>query len=62
MRKLSKEARNGAVSSEKGAKGTADAFSLMEESYRLEVKVQADLRALGLANCVGPPAREPIGG
>jgi hypothetical protein len=62
IRKLSKEARNGAFSSGKGAKGTAEAFSLMEESDRLEVKVQADLTALGVSSCVGPRPQKPIGG
>jgi hypothetical protein len=37
-------------------------FSLLEESYRLEVKIQADLKALGLTSCIGPPPRKPIGG
>jgi hypothetical protein len=61
MRKLSKKAGNGAYFSRKEGKG-ANAFSLLEESYRLEVKVQADLKALGLTSCVGPTPRKPIGG
>lgn len=60
MRKLSKEADNG-VFSGKGAKGP-NAFSFMEESYRLEVKVQADLKALGVVSCIGPRPRKPIRG
>lgn len=61
MRKLSKKAGNGAFFSRKEGKG-ANAFSLLEESYRLEVKVQADLKALGLTSCLGPTPRKPIGG
>jgi hypothetical protein len=39
-----------------------NAFSLLDESYRLEVKIQADLKALGLTSCIGPPPRKPIEG
>lgn len=41
---------------------TRSAFSLFEESYRLEVKVQTDLKALGVTACIGPRPRKPIEG
>jgi hypothetical protein len=56
-----REASPGKVFRRKEGKG-ANAFSLLEESYRLEVKVQADLKALGLTSCLGPTPRKPIGG
>jgi len=52
---------NGAYFSRKEGKG-ANAFSVLEESYRLEVKVQADLKALGMTSCLGPPPRKLIVG
>jgi hypothetical protein len=62
MRKLSKQADKGAFFSGKGGEGP-NPFSLLEESYRLEVKVQADLKALGVtSSCLGSPPRKPIGG
>jgi hypothetical protein len=65
LRKLSGKAGNGAYFSRKEGKGAnkgegANAFSLLEESYRLEVKLQADLKALGLTSCLGPPPRKLI--
>jgi len=59
LRKLSRKAGSGAYFSRKEGKG-ANAFSLLEESYRLEVKVQADLKALGMTSCLGPPPRKLI--
>jgi hypothetical protein len=38
------------------------AFSLMEDNYRLGVKIQADLKALGMTSCIGPRPRKPIEG
>ncbi len=61
LRKLARKAGNGAYFSRKEGKG-ANAFSLLEESYRLEVKVQADLKALGMTSCLGPPPRKLIVG
>lgn len=61
MRKLFRKAGNGASFSGKEGDGAND-FSLLEESYRLDVKVQADERALGMISCIGPPPRKPIGG
>jgi hypothetical protein len=51
MRKLSRKEGN-----------VADAFSLLDESYRLEVKTYADKRTLGLTSCIGPPPKPPIKG
>ncbi len=51
MRKLSRKEGN-----------EANAFSLLEKSYKLEVKVYADERALGMISCLGPRPRKPIGG
>jgi hypothetical protein len=59
LRKLSGKAGSGAYFSRKAGKG-ANAFSLLQESYRLEVKVQADLKALGMTSCLGPPPRKLI--
>jgi hypothetical protein len=61
LRKLSSKAVNGAYFSRKKEK-VANPFSLLEESYRLEVKVQADLKALGMTSCLGPPPRKLIVG
>ena len=61
MRKLSKQAGNGVFFSGKEGKEAGD-FSLFEESYRLEVKVQVDLKALGATTCIGPRPRKPIEG
>jgi hypothetical protein len=62
MRKLSKKAGNGAFFSKKEGNGS-NPLSLWEESYRLDVKVQADLKALGVtSSCIGPRPRKPIGG
>jgi hypothetical protein len=46
----------------RSGKEVARGFWLLEESYRLEVKIQTDLKALGLTSCIGPPPRKPIGG
>jgi hypothetical protein len=61
VRKLSRKGDNGAFFSGKEGEG-ANAFSLLEEPYRLAVKVQADLKALGMTSCLGPTPRKPIGG
>lgn len=61
VRKLSRKAGNGTYFSRKEGKG-ANAFSLLEESYRLEVEIQADLKALGMTSCLGPPPRKLIVG
>jgi hypothetical protein len=61
LRKLSRKASNGSFFSRRERDG-ANAFSLLNESYRLEVKVQADLKALGLTSCLGPPPRKLIVG
>jgi hypothetical protein len=61
LRRLSRKGDSGAFFSGKGGK-EANAFSLLEEPYRLAVKVQADLKALGMTSCLGPPPRKPIGG
>jgi hypothetical protein len=36
--------------------------SYVEESYRLDVSVYTDAKALGLTSCIGRPPRKPIGG
>jgi hypothetical protein len=59
--KLFRKGDSGAFFSAKGGK-RANAFSLLEEPYRLAVKVQDDLKVLGLTSCLGPPPRKPIGG
>jgi hypothetical protein len=61
VRELSGKAGKAAYFSRKEGKG-ANAFSLLEESYRLEVKVRADLKALGMTSCLGPPPRKLIVG
>ena len=61
VRKLSRKANNGASLSRKEGKGD-NSFSLLEDSYRLEVKARDDLKALGLTSCLGPTPREAIGG
>jgi hypothetical protein len=38
------------------------AGSYIEEAYRLNVKIYADEKALGLTSCLGPPPRKPIEG
>lgn len=38
------------------------ALSYMEESYRLDVKIDDDEQALGLDSCIGPRPRRPISG
>ena len=43
--------------------GTAAyALSFLEDSYRLDVKIRADEKALGLTSCIGSPPRKPIEG
>ncbi len=37
-------------------------FSLFEESYRLNLKVYEDAKAIGLTACIGQPPRKPIEG
>lgn len=37
-------------------------ISLMEDAYRLEVKIYADKKALGLTSCLGSPPRKPVAG
>jgi hypothetical protein len=59
LRKLSRKARNGSFFSRR-ERDEANPFWLLEESYRLEVKVQADLKALGMTSCLGPPPRKLI--
>jgi hypothetical protein len=61
VRKLFKKGDSGAFFSGKGGK-RANAFSLLEEPYRLAVRVQDDLQALGLTSCLGRTPRKPIGG
>lgn len=39
-----------------------EAGSYLEKSYRLNVKVYADEKALGLTSCLGSPPRKPIEG
>lgn len=39
-----------------------NSFSILDEIYRADVKVQADLKALGLTSCIGRPPRKPISG
>jgi hypothetical protein len=61
LRKLSRKAGTGSFFSRTERDG-ANPFSLLNESYGLEVKVQADLKALGMTSCLGPPPRKLIVG
>jgi hypothetical protein len=36
--------------------------SLIDELHAADVKIQADLRAIGLTSCIGTPPKRPIGG
>ena len=40
----------------------ADATELLDQFYRINLKVWTDERALGLNACMGPHPRKPIGG
>lgn len=40
----------------------ANALSYIDDAYRLDVKIAADEKAVGLTSCIGPPPRKPIGG
>ncbi len=45
-----------------GRQGGPDVRSYFDQAYRLDVKVYADEKALGLYSCLGKPPRKPIGG
>jgi hypothetical protein len=42
--------------------GRPDVGSYLDRAYRLNVRVYADEKALGLTSCLGPPPQKPIEG